>query len=112
LATPAAILSILVQAEGVAETNRKLNQIDDSSKKASRSVDSMDKKFSHLDNTVGDFNRTFTATGNIVKLVKFPALIAGAGLAAQASGRSVLARLRSARLSPRSRGWVPLRRLG
>jgi hypothetical protein len=86
LATPAAILSVLVQAEGIAETNRKLRNIQASSEQASKSTEKLEGRFSKLDNTVGDFNRSFTATGNIVKLVKFPALIAGAGLATQAIG--------------------------
>jgi 3D (Asp-Asp-Asp) domain-containing protein len=86
LATPAAILSVLVQAEGIAETNRKLRNIQDSSEQASKSTEKLEGRFSRLDSTVGDFNRSFTATGNVMRLVKFPALIAGAGMAAQAIG--------------------------
>jgi hypothetical protein len=57
-----------------------------SSEQASKSTEKLEGRFSKLDSTVGDFNRSFTATGNVVKLVKFPALIAGAGLATQAIG--------------------------
>jgi hypothetical protein len=86
LATPAAVLSVLVQAEGIIETNRKLKNVQDSSERAAKSTEKLEGRFSKLDSTVGDFNRSFAATGNVVKLVKFPALIAGAGLATQAIG--------------------------
>lgn len=105
--TPAAILSIMVQAKGIAKTSSQLDQLDASVKKVDDSVnrsgktletwqvhskrtadatDNLNKKFSNLDSTVGDFNRAMTATGHVVQLVKFPALIAGAGMAAQAVG--------------------------
>jgi hypothetical protein len=83
---PAAILSVLVQAEGIAETNRKLKNVQSSSEQTAKSTEKLEGRFSRLDNTVGDFNRTFTASGNVMKLVKFPAMIAGAGMAAQAVG--------------------------
>ena len=83
---PAAVLSVLVQARGIEETNRRLRDIDKTSQKTARSTDKLERKFSNLDSTVGDFNRSMTAAGNVVKLVKFPAMIAGAGMAAQALG--------------------------
>jgi hypothetical protein len=86
LASPAAVLSILIQAEGFAETNRKLRNIQDSAERTSKSTDTLSKRFKDLDGEVTKFNRNFTATGNAIKLVKFPALIAGAGAAAQAIG--------------------------
>jgi hypothetical protein len=86
LASPAAVLSILIQAEGFAETNRKLRNIQDTAERTSKSTDTLSKRFKDLDGEVTKFNRNFTATGNAIKLVKFPALIAGAGAAAQAIG--------------------------
>jgi hypothetical protein len=86
LATPAAVLSILIQAEGFAETNRKLRNIQDSSERTSKSTDTLSKRFNDLDGEVAKFNRTFTATAHAIRLVKFPALVAGAGLATQALG--------------------------
>jgi hypothetical protein len=86
VATPAAILSILVQAKGIEQTSRKLDDIDKSAKRTAASTDKLDKKFSNLDRSVGDFNRTMTGAKNVIGLVKFPALIAGAGMAAQAVG--------------------------
>jgi hypothetical protein len=79
-------LRVLIKAENVEQTNRQLESIDRHGAKAARSMDQLEKRFSHLDNTVGDFNRVMLGAGNAVKLVKFPALIAGAGLAAQAVG--------------------------
>jgi hypothetical protein len=60
---PAAILSVLVQAEGIAETNRKLKNVQSTSEQTAKSTEKLEGRFSRLDNTVGDFNRTFTATG-------------------------------------------------
>jgi murein DD-endopeptidase MepM/ murein hydrolase activator NlpD len=84
--TPAAVLSILVQAKGIQKTSAELEKLNASAKRNADAADSMNKRFSNLDNTVGDFNRTITASGNAMKLVKFPAMIAGAGMAAQAMG--------------------------
>jgi hypothetical protein len=100
MATPAAILSILVQARGIQKTSGELEKLNASAKKANVGLEAIEKqnkrtadsttdlnsRFSKLDNTVGDFNRSMTGAGNVVKLVKFPALIAGAGMAAQAVG--------------------------
>lgn len=86
MANDAAILSIFVKAHGIAKTQAELAKLHASSERTARSTEKMEKRFSHLDNTVGDFNRTMQATRNAVGLVKFPALIAGAGAAAQVIG--------------------------
>lgn len=83
---PAAILRVLIEAEGVRETHRQLNSIDKQAQKTADSTDKLEKKFSGLDRSVGDFNRTMAGARNVMKLVKFPAMIAGAGMAASAIG--------------------------
>lgn len=86
MATPAAILSILVQAKGIATTKAQLEKLNRSSDDTSRSVDQMASKFRGVNGALGDFNRSMSATSNTIKIVKFPALIAGAGAAAQGVG--------------------------
>lgn len=86
MATPAAVLSILVTAKGFAETSAHLEKIEKQAERTSSSTDKLEKRFSHLDNTVGDFNRSMMGLRNVVGIVKWPAMIAGAGAAAQAIG--------------------------
>lgn len=86
MAEPSAVLSILVKAQGVVKTQAELAKLHATSERTANSTEKLEKRFSHLDNTVGDFNRTMMAGRNAISLVKFPALIAGAGAAAQAVG--------------------------
>src|SRR4051812_951329 len=79
-------LRVYVKAQGIAETNKQLLSVNTSGQKTAASVQKMEKGFSHLDGTVGDFNRSMTGARNIIGLIKFPAMIAGAGMAAQALG--------------------------
>jgi hypothetical protein len=79
-------LRVVVKAQGFAETNKKLQSIDTSGRKAAASARQMEKGFSDLGGTVGRFNRDMSAGQHIISLVKFPAMIAGAGMATQALG--------------------------
>src|SRR5215831_19084359 len=83
---PAAVLRLLITAQGVQETQLQLRKIQRTAEDTSKSTDKLEKRFSHLDNTVGDFNRTVKGAQNLIGLIKWPALIAGAGAAAQAVG--------------------------
>src|SRR5215831_18323217 len=83
---PAAVLRLLITAQGVQETQLQLRKIQRTAEDTSKSTDKLEKRFSHLDNTVGDFNRTVKGAQNVIGLIKWPALIAGAGAAAQAVG--------------------------
>jgi hypothetical protein len=76
----------VISIKGAEEANRKLASVDASGKRTAASVSAMESRFSHLDSTIGDFNRSMMFTKNVIGLVKFPAMIAGAGLATQAIG--------------------------
>jgi phage-related protein len=79
-------LVVKVQEKGIDQTLAKLAALEKQGQKTAHATDSVDRKFSNLDKTVGDFNRTMTGMRNVVSLVRFPALIAGAGMATQAVG--------------------------
>lgn len=83
---PAAVLRLLVTAQGVKETQLQLRNIQREAERTASSTEKLEKRFSRLDDTVGDFNRAMMGVRNVVGIVKWPALIAGAGGAAQAVG--------------------------
>lgn len=83
---PAAVLSILLTAKGVTETSMTLRKVQAEAEKTAGATTRLEQRFSRLDNTVGDFNRSMMGLRNVVSIVKWPALIAGAGMAAQAIG--------------------------
>lgn len=84
MASPAAVLSILVQARGIAQTQAQLKRLNASADDTAKHTDQMASKFRGLNGTLGDFNRAMTSSRNAVTLVKWPAMIAGAGAATQA----------------------------
>lgn len=79
-------LRVAIEAQGIAKTVAGLQAVESEGKRAADSAERMERKFSNLDRSVGDFNRTMAGLRNTMRLVKFPALIAGAGVAAQAIG--------------------------
>lgn len=83
---PVAILSVLVKAQGIDTTNKQLRDLDANGKRAGDSTSKMEQRFSSADGTFKSFNRTLQGTSGAVSSVKFPALIAGAGLAIEAFG--------------------------
>src|SRR5690242_14106556 len=70
----------------LAQVTARLKRLEAQNARTADSTDHVASKFSNLDNTVGDFNRTMTGARNIVGLIRWPALIAGAGAAAQVVG--------------------------
>jgi hypothetical protein len=83
---PAAILRLLVTAQGVKETQLQLRQLNAEAKRTADSTGRLEKEFANANNTTTKFNRNVQGLGNAWKLVKWPAVIAGAGSAAQAVG--------------------------
>jgi hypothetical protein len=79
-------LAVVVRAQGVERTNRQLDSVDKTGGRAARSVVALEQRFSKLDNTLGDFNRVASFARNIIGLLRWPSIIAGAGMAAQAVG--------------------------
>lgn len=76
----------MVQAKGITATQAQLYKLNRSADDTSRSVDQMASKFRGAHGALGDFNRGMTAVHHSVRLVKWPALLAGSGAAAQGLG--------------------------
>jgi phage-related protein len=79
-------LQVTFHEKGFDKIIRKLGMVEAQGERTSKATEKVEKRFSHLDDTVGDFNRSMTATRNVMSLVKWPAMIAGAGMAAQTVG--------------------------
>jgi hypothetical protein len=65
---------------------RSVAKAESDTRRMSSSVDTLAKRFSGSQNKLDGFNSSMKGVSNVVKLIKWPAMIAGAGTATQAIG--------------------------